>query len=153
MGTTTYTLEPNAAAARSRSVRAVVVRSLPAVARVLLGALFAFAGLAGLLMSPQPTPGLPAAAVAFATALAKTGYMMPLVSGTEAIVGLLLLANRFVPLALALLAPVAVNIFAFHVFLEPSGLPVAVGVCTLEIYLAWRYRAAYRPMLSARVAR
>jgi len=79
--------------------------------------------------------------------------MFPLICGTEAVVGGLLLANRLVPLALALLAPVVVNILAFHVFLEPSGLGVALVVCALELDLAWGYRSAYRPMLALRASR
>jgi hypothetical protein len=129
------------------------VRHLPTVARILLGALFLFSGVVGMLMTNQPTAGLPAGAIAFSAAIAKTGYMLPLICGTEALAGLLLLANRFVPLGLALLAPVVVNIFAFHLFLEPGGRPVAVIVCAFELYLAWSYRAAYRPMLAARTAR
>lgn len=70
--------------------------------------------------------------------------------GTQLIVGALLLSNRFVPLALALIAPVVVNIVAFHAFLEPSGLPVAIVVLALEVYLAWAFAKAYRPMLALR---
>jgi hypothetical protein len=72
--------------------------------------------------------------------------------GTQLIVGLLLLTNRFVPLALALIAPVVVNIVAFHIFLAPSGLPLALVVLVLEVYLAWAYRNAFRPMLAMRAA-
>jgi hypothetical protein len=50
---------------------------------------------------------------------------------------------------LALLAPVVVNIFAFHVFLAPQGLPVAIAVSVLEVCLAWVYRDAFRSMLRA----
>ena len=138
---------------RSRAAARTIVRYLPAAARVLLGALFLFSGLYGLLASPQPPAGLPEGAIAFNAALARTGYMFQLICGTEALVGALLLANRFVPLALALLAPVVVNIVAFHLFLEPGGLPVAVVVAALQLYLAWSYRAAFRPMLAARAAR
>ncbi|HEY9249715.1 MAG TPA: DoxX family protein, partial [Rariglobus sp.] len=59
--------------------------------------------------------------------------------------------NRFVPLALALFAPFIVNSIAFHVFLERSGLPVAGVFLAFELYLAWAYRAAFRPMLAAKV--
>ena len=79
-----------------------------------------------------------------------TGYMFPLIFGTQVIVGALLLSNRFVPLALALIAPVVVNIVAFHVFLAPSGRPIAAVVLVLEVFLAWAYRKAYRSMLAAR---
>ncbi len=56
----------------------------------------------------------------------------------------------FVPLALALIAPVVVNIVAFHALLEPAGLGLAAVVMGLEAYLAWTYRRAYRPMLEMR---
>jgi peptidoglycan biosynthesis protein MviN/MurJ (putative lipid II flippase) len=77
--------------------------------------------------------------------------MTALSSLTELVGGVLLLANRFVPLALALIAPVIVNIFLFHAFLEPSGMIMAIIVAVLEVYLAWAYRDAFRPMLAARV--
>ena len=146
------TLTSNTTSMPHRAAR-TIARYLPAAARVLLGALFLFAGLFGLLMTPPPMVGMPEGAVAFNAALTKSGYMLPLVAVTQALVGALLLANRFVPLALALLAPVVVNIVAFHLFLEPSGRPVAVVVAALELYLAWSYRAAFRPMLAARAAR
>ena len=126
-------------------------RHFPPAARVLMGLLFFASGLAGLLnLTPQPSTPLPEGALAFAGALMKTGYMMPLILWTQLIVGALLLANRFVPLALALLAPFVVNSVAFHIFLERAGLPIALAVLALELYLAWAYRKAYRPMLAMR---
>lgn len=130
-----------------------IARYLPVAARILMGLLFLVMGLNGFLnFIPQPSTPMPDVAVAFLGVFMKTRYMLPLIAGTETIVGALLLSNRFVPLALALLAPVVVNIFAFHLFLVPSGLGVAVVVVVLEIYLAWMYRKAYGPMLAMRVA-
>ena len=94
---------------------------------------------------------MPEAVTAFVGALMKSGYMMQLIGTTQLIVGVLLLINRFVPLALALLAPFLVNSVAFHVFLEPSGLPMALVFVAFELYLAWAYRNAFRPMLAAKV--
>lgn len=93
---------------------------------------------------------MPAGSLAFAGALVGTGYMFPLIKGTEVLVGALLLANRFVPLALALLAPVTVNIVLFHAFLSPSGIGIAVVVALLHVFLAFTHRRAYRPMLAPR---
>jgi putative oxidoreductase len=64
--------------------------------------------------------------------------------------GLLLLGNRYVPLALTLLAPVLVNIVAFHAFLAPAGLAVPLVLLAAELYAAWSYRDAFAPMLAAR---
>jgi uncharacterized membrane protein YphA (DoxX/SURF4 family) len=133
--------------------RKSIARHLPTAARILMGLLFFVFGLNGFLnFLPQPSTPMPQGAVAFIGALMSSGYMLPLISGTELVVGILLLANRFVPLALALLAPVVVNILAFHLFLAPTGAGLAVVVLALEVYLAWAYRKAYRPMLAVRSA-
>ncbi|HYL91571.1 MAG TPA: DoxX family membrane protein [Alphaproteobacteria bacterium] len=127
-------------------------RFLPVIARILLGLLFVVTGLNGFLnFLPQPKTPMSEAAMALAGALLKSGYLFKLIFATQLVGGLLLLAGRFVPLALAVLAPVVVNIVAFHLFLEPSGLPLAAVVLVLELYLAWAYRGAFRSMLAARV--
>ena len=70
----------------------------------------------------------------------------------EGIGGALLLSNCYVPLALTVLAPVVVNIVAFHLFLAPSGLAIPIVVLALGVFLAWSYRAAFKPMLRADVS-
>ena len=129
-------------------------RHLPTVARVLLGLVFFVFGLNGFLnfIPPPPKEDLPVNLAAFSEAMMQTGYLFQLVKGTEVLVGALLLLNRFVPLALVLLAPVVVNIVAIHAFLAPSGLGMAIVILALELYLAWAYRRAYRGMLGSRVS-
>jgi hypothetical protein len=97
-----------------------------------------------------PQPPAPEAAAAFGGALAATGYMFPLLKVTEIISGLLLLSRRYVPLALTLLAPIIVNIVAFHAFLAPGGLGIAFLVLAAELALAWWYRDAFRTVLAPR---
>jgi uncharacterized membrane protein YphA (DoxX/SURF4 family) len=126
-------------------------RHLPTIARILLGLSFLVFGANGFLnFIPPPKAPMPEGAMAFIGAMMKTGYLFSLLKGTEVTVGVLLLLNRFVPLALALIAPVIVNIVAFHAFLAPSGLIGALVFAGLEGYLAWTYRDAFRPMLAAR---
>ncbi|WP_437670234.1 DoxX family protein [Sorangium sp. So ce131] len=126
-----------------------VKRFAPVAARALLGLVFFVFGLNGFLQF-LPQPPVPAAAAAFAGGLAASGYFFPVLKGIEVVAGALLLTNRYVPLALTVLAPIVVNIVLFHTFLAP-GNPVAWLVLALEIYLAFAYRAAFRPMLAARV--
>ena len=92
---------------------------------------------------------MPEAASHFAGALAATGYMFPLIKGSEIAAGLLLLFGRYVPLALALIAPVIVNIIAFHALLGPAGLALPVLLLATELFLAWSYRDAFAPMLQS----
>jgi hypothetical protein len=108
-------------------------------------------GLLGLLdLMPPPKEGIPAGAMALGAALAHTGYMMPLIKGTEVVGGALLLANRFVPLALILLAPVVLNIFLFHLFLTPGEVGMASAMVLAEVGLSWAYRRHYRGLFCAR---
>jgi len=147
--TVTPDTEPLADAATAGSA---IGRYLPHVARILMGLMFFVFGLNGFVhFIPPPKGPMCEGAGALLSGLMKSGYMMPLIFGTQALVGVLLLANRFVPLALALIAPVIVNIVAFHAFLAPSGAAMAGVVLVLELYLAWAYRAAYLPMLAIRV--
>jgi len=127
-----------------------VGRFLTAAARIVLGFLFLVCGLDGFLhFIPVPSEPMSSGAMAFGSALMQTGYMLPLVKGTEALAGALLLLNRKVPLALVLLAPVVVNIFAFHLFLAPQEMALATGIVVIQVYLAWAHRAAYRTLLAS----
>lgn len=136
------------------STSASLSRYLAPVARVLLGLVFFVFGLDGFFhFVPQPTEPPSEPALAFAMGLLKAGYMFPLIKGTEVAVGVLLLTNRFVALALVIIAPVIVNIFAFHAFLAPSGLVIAGALVVLASYLAWVHRAAYRPLFIAATRR
>src|ERR671923_296176 len=67
------------------------------------------------------------------------------------LVGGALLLLGMVPLGVVILAPVIVHIVEFHVFLAPAGLPLAVLVATLAMFLAWTHRPAYRPLFTASV--
>ena len=120
-------------------------------ARILLGLIFLVFGL-NFFLHFIPQPPMPAAAGAFAGAMFATGYLFTLVKVIEVTCGALLLAGRFVPLALALLAPIVINIVCFHAFLAPQGMPLPLVVLALEVFLAWSFRGAYRPMLAARAA-
>jgi uncharacterized membrane protein YphA (DoxX/SURF4 family) len=123
-------------------------RYLPAIARVLMGLMFFVFGLNGFLhFIPQPKDPMPDGVLALMGGFMKSGYMMPLIFGTQTLVGALLLLNLFVPLALALIAPVIVNIIAFHLFLMPSTIAPGIVVLVLELYLVWSYRKVYLPML------
>jgi len=115
------------------------------ILRSLLGLIFLVFGL-NHFFAFLPMPPMQGPAAAFIGALAASGYMLALVSGTQAAAGAMLLAGVLVPLALVILAPIIVNIMAFHVFLEPSGMGPGVVVTVLELILAWQYRAAFAPL-------
>jgi putative oxidoreductase len=120
------------------------------IARVLLGLVFLIFGLNGFLhFIPMPPPtGL---AGQYFGVLSTSHYLVP-VFLFQVIGGALLLANRFVPLALALLAPVLVNILLFHVLMEPGGLPLALFVTVLWVIVFYGVRDAFAGLFADRRA-
>jgi len=87
-----------------------------------------------------PPPEMHGQAGAFITALMSSGYMY-VIAVLQVLGGLcLLLGARFVPLGLTLLGPVIVNIILYHVFLDPTGMPRAVVISVLALFLLWVYR-------------
>jgi len=113
-----------------------MLHKFPLIARIVLGLMFFVFGLYGF-FNQTPPPDLPEKLLAFSTGLQASGYFFPLLKGTEIICGLLLLIGAFVPLALIILAPIVLNILLVHIFLAPSGLPIAIVIAVLEIYLAF----------------
>jgi len=120
------------------------------IARLLLGLIFVVFGLNGFLhFIPMPPPkGL---AAQFGGAIFASHYWV-VIFGLQVIGGLLLLVNRFVPLALVVLGPVIVNIFFFHAFMAPEGLPLAIVVVALWVILAVRYKQYLAGIFVQRVA-
>ena len=121
-----------------------------AIARYFLGIVFLVFGLNGFLnFIPMELPT--GEAGAFMGALAGSG-LMTLVKAVEVVVGVALLANLFVPLALLVLLPITVNIAFYHVVLDPvmPGVLVAVLVFALNAFLIWAYRAYYAGMKTAK---
>ncbi len=128
-----------------------IAQYLPVAARIVLGLVFFVFGLNGFLhFLPQPPLSGPPGA--FLSALASSGYLLTLLSAAQVLSGVLLLSGFFVPLALTLLAPVIVNIVAFHLFLAPGNYIVVGVVLVSEFFLAWSYRAAFAGMLRARTS-
>lgn len=125
---------------------------LALAARLLLGLVFFVFGLNGLLHF-IPMPPMAPAGGTFLGALAATGYLLPLLGITQTVAGALLLAGVFVPLALVLLAPVLINIAAFHLFLAPGNFLVVGLALAAELYLAWTHRAAFAPLVASRQVR
>jgi len=109
------------------------------IARLLLGLIFVVFGLNGFLnflsMGPMPT----GVAGQFLGALFQSHYLHA-VAAVQVVGGLLLLVNRFVPLALVLLGAVIANIFFYHLFMNLEGVPMAILVLILWVIVFYRHR-------------
>ena len=119
------------------------------IARYLAGVIFLVMGLNGFLnFIPLPPPG--GVAGQFLAALYVSHYLW-VIFAFQVIAGVLLLVNRYVPLAVAVLAPVLVNILAFHALMAPSGLPLALFVAVLWTAIFIDVRPAFSGLFQARL--
>ena len=112
-----------------------MLQKLTIGARIILGLMFTIFGLNGLLLTFTgsgfiPMPPQPEVMVTIMTGFMATKYMMKLVFICQFLSGLFFLSGFFVNTALVLLGPILVNILGIHLFVEPSGLPIAILVPT-----------------------
>ena len=113
-------------------------------ARYLLGLIFFVFGLNGFLHF-IPTPPPAGVAGQFFVALYRSHYLV-VIFLLQLIPAILLLLNRYVPLALTLLGPIVVNILFFHLLMAPSGLPMAFIVTIFWVLTAVSVRSAFRAL-------
>jgi len=112
------------------------------IARSLLGVIFVVFG-ANMFLHFIPMPPPPEGpARDFMTALFVSHFLY-VIGALQVAGGLLLLTGRWAPLGLTLLGPVIVNILSFHVLMAPAGLPMAIVVSALALFLVWRHRGNF----------
>ena len=125
------------------------MRIVVTISRYLLGIVFLVFGLNGFFhFIPQPPPtGL---ALQFFIAVSSSHFMVA-VFGVQVIAGVLLLLNRYVPLALTLLAAMLFNILNFHITMAPAGIGLALFVTALWFVVAVSVRSAFASILQPRM--
>ncbi len=122
------------------------MKSISRIARYLLGLFFTIFGLNGFLrFLPQPAPSSVLAAQ-FQAVLSDSHYMLFVVA-FQLLSGLLLLAGRFVPLALTILAAILTNILVYHITIDPKGIGPAALAALLWLMVFFGYRVSFMPML------
>ncbi|WP_227995178.1 hypothetical protein [Oceanobacillus sp. CFH 90083] len=120
-------------------------KALMSISRIGLGFIFLIAGLNGYFVIFNLEPFI--ATSPEAMSLFEFGYLLIIEKSLEIICGVLLIINRFVPLALALLLPIIVNIFLLHLFLDRSLLLLAVILVVMQSYLLFCYRRNFISLL------
>jgi putative oxidoreductase len=119
------------------------------ICRIMLGMIFVVFGLNGFLHF-IPAPQYPGVAGQFIEAI-FTSHFYVVVFLTQIVGGLLLLANRYVPLGLLLLGPVIVNILNFHLSMLPRTIPLALLATALWLILFFRMRSAYSGLFAQKI--
>jgi len=125
------------------------MKTLTHISRFLLGLIFLIFGLNGFL---HFIPMAPPSGVAgqFLGSMFVTKYLL-FVFAIQLIGGVLLLINRYVPVALTILGPIIVNILLFHGLMNPAGFGLALLVTILWGVVFASVRLAFAGIFEARV--
>jgi putative oxidoreductase len=127
----------------------VYMKILTNISQFLLAVIFTVFGLNGFLhFVPMPPPS--GVAAQFMGAMFVSKYLV-VVFALQLISGVMLLINRYVPLALTVLAPMIVNILLFHVLMNPAGLGLALFVAILWGVVFSSVKPAFAGIFQARV--
>jgi hypothetical protein len=115
------------------------------IARILLGLAFTAVSILGFMIYHNPPPPPPGLAAEFMHAFFASGWVL-VIDTSQLIAGVLLLINRYVPLALVILAGIFVNILTYHITMMPSGLPIPLFLLILWVIVAWPLRSHFAPL-------
>ncbi len=83
-------------------------------------------------------------------ALVASHYVLA-ISGLQVIGGILMLAGRYVPIALIILGPIIVNILLFHATMAPAGIGPGLLTAVLWIIVFIGVRRAFDGVFAAKV--
>ena len=115
------------------------------IARYLMGIIFLVFG-SNMFLHFIPNPPIPPGPLAdFTRAFAVSHYDFA-IGFFQVVPAILLLINRYVPLALTVLAGVIINIDITHITMAPSGLPMAAIVSLLWLLVFLRVRSNFAPI-------
>ena len=116
------------------------------IVRYLMGLIFFIGGLNGFL-NFIPVPPLEGDTLTYMPGLSVTRYFFPMLKFFEIIAGVFLLSGFYVPLVLAILVPITLNIFMLHAAMALEGMPLSIFVLGGNILLAWTYRENFKVFL------
>lgn len=123
------------------------MKTTTTIIRILLGFLLLFASI-GYFLNLMPEPETNGNFKAFNVGLVAATYLMPLAKGIELLCGIAFVSNRFVTLANVLILPITINILCIHIFLEPSGIPIAVALFLGNLFLIYQYWNNYKSVFT-----
>ena len=80
-------------------------------------------------------------------AFMEIGWLMPLIAVAEIVGGVLFITNKFRALGALIIFPVLVGILLTHILNAPSGLPIAIVLLGIEVWVIIENREKYLPMI------
>jgi uncharacterized membrane protein YphA (DoxX/SURF4 family) len=117
------------------------------IVSILFGLMFINSGL-NKFFNYMPMPkDIPEHMIKVITAFMEIGWLMPLIAVAEIAGGILFITNKFRALGAIIILPVLIGILLTHIIFEPSGLPLALVLLAIELWVIIENREKYLPMI------
>ena len=114
---------------------------------ILFGLIFINSGL-NKFFNYMPMPkDMPENMIKVMTAFMEIGWLMPLIAIAEIAGGLLFITNKYRALGAIIIFPIIIGILLTHILIAPSGLPLALVLLAIEIWVIIENREKYLPMI------
>lgn len=114
---------------------------------ILFGLMFINSGL-NKFFNYMPIPkDMPENMMKVMTAFMEIGWLLPLIALAEIAGGLLFITNKYRALGAIIIFPIMIGILLTHILIAPSGLPLALVLLAIEIWVIIENREKYLPMI------
>ena len=77
----------------------------------------------------------------------EIGWLMPLIAIAEIVSGVLFITKKYRALAAILIFPVMIGVLLTHIINAPSGLPIAILLFAINLWVMVENRKKYFPMI------
>jgi len=114
---------------------------------ILFGLMFINAGL-NKFFNYMPMPkDLPEGLIKVMTAFMEIRWLIPLIAVAEIVGGILFITNKYRALGAIIIFPVVTGILLTHIINAPSGLPIALVLMAINLWVIIENREKYLPMI------
>ena len=125
-------------------------RKILFVASLLFGLMFINAGL-NKFFNYMPAPkDMPEDTLKVMGAFMQISWLMPLIAVAEIVGGILVITNKYRALGAIIILPVMIGIILTHLTQIPSGLPIALVLFAINVWIIIENRDKYLPMVTSR---
>ena len=114
--------------------------------RIFLGGIFVISGFNGFFHF-IPITSMSTSPLGFISPMISSGDFFYVIRFFEAVLGLMILAGMFMPIALIMLFPITMNLFMFHMTAGLGGIPMSLMLLFANVYMIYAHREHYMPMI------
>ncbi len=117
------------------------------VVSLLFGLMFINSGLNKLFHYIPVPKDMPENMMKVMDAFMEIGWLMPLVAVAEIVGGILFITNKYRALGALIIFPINIGVLLTHIVNIPSGLPIAIILMAINIWVMIENREKYMPLI------